>query len=154
MQSSTRKIHITVSGQQLELQDGEGRVLKSFPVSTSLYGIGSEPGSFKTPAGRFSISEKIGDGAIPGAVFKSRVPTGEIGSEENPDDLVQTRILRLNGLDAGNANTFERYIYIHGTNHESSIGLPVSHGCIRMRNDDVIELFEAVEVNTEVQIEP
>jgi len=154
MQSFTRKIHIRVSTQRLELRDGNGNVLKSFPVSTAALGIGSEPGSFKTPAGRFCISEKIGHGALPGAVFKSREPTGETGSEETPDDLVQTRILWLHGLEAHNANTRDRYIYIHGTNHESAIGTPASHGCIRMRNADVIELFDAVEVNAEVQIEP
>jgi lipoprotein-anchoring transpeptidase ErfK/SrfK len=153
MQSFTRKIHISIPGQRLELRDETGRALKSFPVSTSALGIGSEPGSFKTPAGRFCISEKIGHGALSGAVFKSRVPTGETGTEENPDDLVQTRILRLHGLEAHNANTLDRYIYIHGTNHESAIGTPASHGCIRMRNADVIELFDAVDVKTEVLIE-
>jgi len=154
MQSSTRKIHIRVATQRLELLEEDGRVLKSFPVSTSAFGLGSEPGSLKTPVGRFCVSEKIGHGAPPWAVFKSRVPTGETGSEQNPEDLVQTRILRLHGMEAHNGNTLERYIYIHGTNHESFIGTPASHGCIRMRNADVIDLFEAVEVNTEVLIEP
>jgi len=152
MQSSNRKIHIRVSGQQLDLTE-DGRVLKSFPVSTSLFGIGSEPGSFKTPSGRFCIGEKIGAGAVPGAVFKSRIQTGVIGSEELVEDLVQTRILWLHGLDEQNANTRDRYIYIHGTNHESLIGTASSHGCIRMRNADVIELFDAVEEGVEVFIQ-
>ena len=154
MQSSIRKIHIRISSQRLEVRDGNGRLLNSYPVSTSAHGIGCEPGSFKTPAGRFCISEKIGRSALPGAVFKSRIPTGEIGSAESPDDLVQTRILRLHGLEPHNANTSERFIYIHGTNHESAIGTPASHGCIRMRNTDIIDLFDAVEVNAEVLIEP
>lgn len=154
MQSPTLKIHILIPGQQLELRDERGSILKRFPVSTSMHGIGVEPGSFKTPTGRFCISEKIGHGAPPGAIFKSRVPTGETGSEENPEDLVQTRILWLHGLEPDNANTHDRYIYIHGTNHESEIGTPASHGCIRMRNADVIELFNSVGIDTEVLIEP
>jgi len=153
MQSSTRKIHIDASTQQLELREGE-RLLKSFPVSTSARGLGNEPESFKTPVGRFCIAEKIGDGACRGEVFKSRLPTGEIGSQERTEDLVQTRILWLHGLEEQNANTRDRYIYIHGTNQESLIGTPSSHGCVRMRNADVIELFDAVEVGTEVLIQP
>ena len=154
MQSSTREIHINISNQQLELRDETGCPLRLYPVSTSRHGIGCEPGSFKTPTGRFVIAEKIGHGAPSGMIFKSRVPTGETGTEENPDDLVQTRILWLHGLEPHNANTRERYIYIHGTNHESSIGTPASQGCIRMRNADIVELFDSVGVNTEVQIEP
>lgn len=127
--------------------------MASYRVSTSGFGLGSEPGSFKTPLGKFSISEKIGSGAPLGAVFKGRVPTGEIGAAENPDDLVQTRILWLHGEEPHNANTKERYIYIHGTNHEESIGKPCSHGCVRMRNADVAALFDAVETGAEVFIE-
>ena len=151
MQSPGRKIRISISAQRLDLIDGE-KVLHSFPVSTSAFGTGTEPGSFKTPTGIFSIAEKIGDGAAPGAVFKSRVPTGEIGGEENPGDLIQTRILWLQGMEAHNANTRDRYIYIHGTNHESAIGRAASHGCIRMRNADVARLYELVDSGTEVVI--
>jgi len=152
MQSSRRKIRISVSAQRLDLLDG-GKILHSFPVSTSAFGLGTEPGSFKTPTGIFSIVEKIGDGAAHGAVFKSRVPTGETGSEENPDDLIQTRILWLQGMEEHNANTRDRYIYIHGTNHESAIGTPASHGCVRMRNADVTKLYDLVDSGTEVVIE-
>lgn len=152
MQSSTRKIHIHVSTQRLELREA-GRIVKSYPVSTSANGLGSESGSFKTPTGHFCIAEKIGGGAAHGAVFKGRLPTGETGSEERTEDLVQTRILWLHGLEEQNANTRNRFIYIHGTNHESLIGTPASHGCIRMRNADVIELFDAVEEGVEVVIE-
>lgn len=152
MQSKARKIRISVAAQRLDLTEGEN-ILCTFPISTSAFGIGTEPGSFKTPGGRFRISEKIGDGAAPGAVFKSRIPTGEIGSEDHPDDLVQTRILWLQGLEEHNANTHERYIYIHGTNHESAIGTAASHGCVRMRNDDVVKLYDLVETGAEVIIE-
>ena len=125
-----------------------------YPVSTSQFGLGTEPGSFKTPLGRFEICHKIGAGAPHGAVFKGRVPTGEMGDASNPDDLIQTRILWLDGIDPENANTRERYIYIHGTNHEETIGTPASHGCIRMRNADVANLYENVTEGTGVVIQP
>ena len=143
-------IHISIARQLLELRPA-GLV---YPISSSRFGLGTEPGTFRTPPGRFEIGEKIGAGAPPGAVFKSRVPTGEQGHPANPEDLVQTRILWLHGLEPENANTRERYIYIHGTNHEEEIGTPASHGCIRMRNADVAELFELVSVGTPVFIQP
>lgn len=152
MQSPRRKIRICVSAQRLDLIEG-GNIARSFPVSTSAFGIGTEPGSFKTPTGIFSIAEKIGDGAAEGAVFKSRVPTGEIGNEDDPGDLIQTRLMWLHGMEEHNANTRDRYIYIHGTNHESAIGRAASHGCIRMRNADVAKLYELVDKGTEVVIE-
>jgi len=145
-------IHICVVDQTLTLHGLE--MPRTYQVSTSQFGLGFEPGSFKTPLGRFAISKKIGDGAALGAVFKSRVPTGEIGDPANPEDLVQTRILWLHGLDPENANTMERYIYIHGTNHEEQIGTAASHGCIRMRNADVAELYELVNEGTPVSIQP
>jgi lipoprotein-anchoring transpeptidase ErfK/SrfK len=150
--SPERKIRVSVPAQELHLVEND-EVVARFPISTSGFGLGSEPGSNKTPLGKFEISEKIGHGAAEGAVFKSRIPTGEIGSAESPDDLVQTRILWLAGLESHNANTKERYIYIHGTNHEERIGEPCSHGCVRMRNTDVITLFDLVEPGTEVFIE-
>ena len=126
---------------------------REYPVSTSKFGPGTEPGSFKTPLGRFEICRKIGADAPHGAVFKGRLPTGEMGDASNPDDLIQTRILWLDGIDPENANTRERYIYIHGTNHEEAIGTPASHGCIRMRNADVVELFDRVSEGARVFIE-
>ncbi|HWB58377.1 MAG TPA: L,D-transpeptidase [Chthoniobacteraceae bacterium] len=152
MQSPRRKIRVSISDQRLDLLEGE-KVVATFPVSTSAFGTGAEPGSFKTPTGIFCIAEKIGDGAAHGAVFRSRVPTGETGGEENPEDLIQTRILWLAGLEPHNANTRDRYIYIHGTNHESQIGRAASHGCVRMRNADVAELYELVDKGMEVVIE-
>lgn len=154
MQSSVRKIHVSISRQELELCEG-GRVVQRYPVSTSAFGIGTENGSFKTPTGRFAISEKIGHGVAPGTIFKGRIAISETGKpadESQSDDLVLTRILRLDGLEPHNANTRERFIYIHGTNHESSIGSPTSHGCVRMRNADIIALFGAVEEGDLVEI--
>jgi lipoprotein-anchoring transpeptidase ErfK/SrfK len=153
MQVPARSIRVDVPAQQLELLEN-GKVVETFPISTAANGIGTEPGSMKTPHGLHVIAEKIGHDAPPGMVFKSRLPTGEIGTEEHPDDLVQTRILWLHGLEDHNATTFDRYIYIHGTNHESDLGRPASHGCIRMRNSDVIRLFDSVESGTEVHIQP
>ena len=106
----------------------------------------------KTPTGRFRIAEKIGAGMPSGTVFKSRRPVKVTKKLLRDADLVMTRILWLDGLDLGNANTHERFIYIHGTNHEESLGKPASHGCIRMRNSDLLELFEQVEVDTLVTI--
>ncbi len=107
----------------------------------------------KTPTGRFRIAEKIGDGTPLGTVFRSRVP---INASENPppgdEDLILTRILWLDGLEEHNANTYDRYIYIHGTNHEGRIGEPASHGCIRMRGEDLVALFDLVDVETRVVI--
>ena len=146
-------IHISIARQTLTLRGAGLQHAREFPISTSRFGIGTENGSFKTPPGRFEVSKKIGAGAPLGAVFKGRVPTGEIGDASGSEDLVQTRILWLHGLDAGNANTLERYIYIHGTNHEEEIGSPASHGCIRMRNADVAELYELVTEGTPILIE-
>lgn len=127
--------------------------MRRYVISTSSYGIGTEPGSNKTPPGRFRIREKFGDGAAPGEIFRARISTGEIGKEGEGEDHVQTRILWLEGLDPENANTFERYIYIHGTNAESQLGFPASHGCVRMSNLDVIDLYDLVQVGDEVFID-
>ena len=107
----------------------------------------------KTPTGRLRVSDKIGAGEPIGTVFKSRKPVGHVDEHPSGDDLVLSRILWLEGMEAGNANTRARYIYIHGTNHEAKIGEPASHGCIRMRNADLIKFFELVDVGTEVVIE-
>jgi hypothetical protein len=144
-------IHIEIASQTLELKQGPLSI-GAFPISSSAWGLGHEEGSNKTPIGRFRICQKIGHGAPQGMVFKSRVQTGQIGTEEDPADLVQTRILWLEGAESHNANTRSRYIYIHGTNHESRIGSPCSHGCIRMRNADIIALFDLVDEGAEVVI--
>jgi len=128
----------------------EEREIFSAPVSTSRAGLGFEPGSLKTPTGLFRIHEKIGENARSGTVFEGRVPIAE--AAECNDDLITSRILWLDGLEKENANTKERYIYIHGTNQENLIGQPVSHGCIRMRNEDIVRLFDMVAVDTPVEI--
>lgn len=160
MQSFPRKIRISVAAQRLDLLESAGtpteRLVASYPVSTSGFGLGSEPGSNKTPLGRFAIGEKIGEEAPLGAVFVSREATGEIAPPQSPGDprdLVLTRILWLDGLEPGNANTRDRYVYLHGTNHEERIGEPCSHGCVRLRNADMAALFDLVEPGTEVVIE-
>ena len=160
MQSFPHKIRVSVASQRLDLLEireaANERLLACFPVSTSAFGLGSEPGSSKTPLGRFAVGEKIGHEAPLGAIFKERMPTGEITPLESPGDpadRITTRILWLEGREPHNANTRERYIYLHGTNHEESIGQPCSHGCVRMRNADIVKLFDLVEPGTEVVIE-
>ncbi len=145
-------LHVSVARQELEVRRGAGDVLRRFPVSTSRFGLGSTPGSLCTPLGRFRVGEKFGHGEPLGTVFKSRLPTGENGLDSPGEDLVLTRILWLEGSEEGNANTRERYIYLHGTNHEMDIGQPASHGCIRLRNADVAELFDLVPEGSTVWI--
>ena len=143
------RVHVAAQSVDLLLN---GEIVKSWPISTSKFGLGFEPGSFKTPTGRFRIAEKIGEGSAPWTIFKSRVPTGEIASPGSEEDGVLTRILWLEGLDPENSNTKDRFIYIHGTNQEDRIGNPASHGCIRLRNNDVIDFFSIVPVGTLVNI--
>jgi L,D-transpeptidase YbiS len=145
------KIDILVPAQELTLKSGRQK-LATYSVSTSKFGLGSEAGSMKTPTGRFRISEKIGAEMPQGTVFKSRRPVRATKKAMAAEDLIMTRILWLDGLDPGNANTHERFIYIHGTNHEEQIGKPASHGCIRMRSADLVELFDLVEIGTPVVI--
>lgn len=148
---SSRTIRVSVADQRLDLFDGDTSI-SSYPISTSKFGLGAEPDSYRTPLGRFRIAEKIGAEAEPGMIFRGRQPTGQIAGPGGEDDHVLTRILWLEGLDAGNANTRERYIYIHGTNQEELIGTAASHGCVRMRNADVVDLFERVATGTPVEI--
>ena len=146
------KILIRGSEQILHLLRGRTSVA-AFPVSTSRFGFGSEGGSQKTPTGRFRICEKIGAEMPANTVFKGRQPlTEECVNWLFEPDLITSRILWLEGLDPSNANTRDRYIYIHGTNQEHLIGEPASHGCVRMRNADVIKLFDLVRTGTEVEI--
>jgi lipoprotein-anchoring transpeptidase ErfK/SrfK len=149
MESRSLRIRVVVPDQRLFLLAGD-RILRDYPVSTARAGTGFLAGSGKTPTGRFVIGGKIGAGAARGTVFIDRLATDRIGREEDPGDLIVSRVLWLFGLDPENANTRERFIYVHGTNHEAGIGSPVSHGCIRMRSADVIELFDLVEVGTEL----
>lgn len=154
MQAPPLHLEVHIGSQTLSLVEGT-RCLRQWPCSTSKFGIGFTEGSNKTPLGRFEIREKHGDGAPSGTIFKARQPVGlwQPG-QETREDLVLTRILWLHGLERRNANTFQRYIYIHGTNDEHSIGRPASHGCVRLRNADVIELYDLAPVGMEVWISP
>ena len=146
------KIRVHVPSQTLDLLDDSGQCVRCYAISTSRHGLGSEPGSYRTPTGHFRVGEKIGDGAPPGSIFVGRLPTGDFGQEGDPKDHVQTRILWLDGLEPANANTRERYIYIHGTNTESQLGTPASYGCVRMNNLDIIDLYDQVPAGTPVEI--
>lgn len=154
------KILISVPDQTLSLfspgdaPDSPLSLVRQYKISTSKFGLGSEEGSFRTPIGNFLIIEKFGDLAPPGTVFRSRLPTEEKFSPESPEDQITTRILWLHGLEPHNANTQNRFIYIHGTNHEKELGTPTSHGCIRMGNQDIMELFDLISVGTPVTISP
>lgn len=146
------RILVDVASQRLHLLADDGTPTASWPVSTSKFGLGSGEGSFRTPTGRFRIAEKIGDGAPPWMIFRSRIPTGTLAGPGGEEDHVLTRILWLEGLDPENSNTSDRYIYIHGTNQEELIGTAASHGCVRLRNGDMITLFERVEAGDSVAI--
>ncbi len=162
----TRRLQISLAAQQLSLYeiDGQGdkRLIRQFPVSTAANGAGEQNGSFQTPRGRHAIAEKIGDGLPLYAVFRARMPTGEVWSPEagaaQPErDWILSRIVWLTGLQpgknqGGEVDTRSRYIYIHGTHAEALIGTPVSHGCIRMNNADVMTLFDLVDVGVAVDI--
>jgi L,D-transpeptidase YbiS len=151
MQTAQPKIDISIRRQRLTLKRGR-KTLKAYPISSSRFGLGSEEGSMKTPLGQFRVAEKIGHGQPPGTIFKSRVALKPDDPLPDTTDFVTSRILWLDGLEEENANTRERFIYIHGTKHEDKIGTPDSHGCIRMRNDDVVELFDLVAEGTPVTI--
>ena len=147
-----RSIHVSIRDQQLTLLEGETPI-RRYPVSTSRFGIGTEEGSFKTPTGNFRVAQKIGHGMPSSTVFRGRVPLNPDDPLPATEDLVMSRILWLDGIDADNANTRERFIYVHGTKHEDKVGTAASHGCVRMRNEDVIELFEIVDEGTSGVIE-
>jgi L,D-transpeptidase YbiS len=149
---SAPTIEVSVSEQRLRLRKGE-KIVMTCAISTSKSGLGSSPGSNKTPKGRFRIAEKVGAGAPAGTIFKSRRAAGRWRPGQwSSDDLITSRLLWLDGDEESNRNTYERYIYIHGTNQEHLLGTPASHGCIRMTNADVIALFDAAPVGTTVVI--
>ncbi len=161
--SPVSRIIVDVSQQKLFALNPQQQVLFEYAVSTSRYGVGNQDGSFKTPLGEHSIAQKIGDGCARDEVFIGRQSQGLLGDLQAvgaclPEDIITARILRLEGLQPGinqgdGIDSYQRYIYIHGTADEASIGLPASHGCVRMRNDDVIELFEQVDAGCRVTIQ-
>ena len=155
-------IEISVAGQTLQLLDDAGQLLRQYPVSSAAKGVGEQMGSYQTPRGRHRIRARIGDGLPLGAVLRGRRPTGEICTPElmaaQPDrDWILTRILWLCGEEpgknrGGQVDTMRRYVYIHGTPDSAVLGVPGSHGCIRMRNADMVDLFNRVPVGTPVII--
>jgi lipoprotein-anchoring transpeptidase ErfK/SrfK len=152
MQLSQPRLEVSIATQTLSVWDGR-TLVKQWPCSTSKFGIGFEPGSNRTPLGAFRVMEKHGQDMPQRTVFKSRKVVGEWSpDEQTEDDLILSRILWLEGCEERNANTKERYIYIHGTNGEPKIGQRASHGCIRLRNADVAELFEMAPIGTPVWI--
>ncbi len=135
-------------------------IVERYDCSTSRFGNGNRENSLKTPLGLHRIKEKFGEGAPAGRIFRDREDTGEDWDHsQNGDNLILTRILRLEGLEEGinkgsGIDSYERYVYIHGTGREDLIGTPLSHGCVCMRNLDVIRLFETVKEGTLVYIDP
>ena len=148
-------LRVSVSAQRLDIIGQDGRVTRSFPVSTAKKGTGSEPDSHKTPLGWHRICQKIGDDAAPGTQFVGREPSGRVWKSTDPveeKNLVLTRILWLDGEEPHNRTSKDRYIYIHGTNREDLIGTPASAGCVCLKNSDVIELYDLVPNGTRVEI--
>jgi lipoprotein-anchoring transpeptidase ErfK/SrfK len=155
-------IRISLRRQFLELFDDAGGLLRQYAVSTSENGAGEKRDSDCTPRGKHIIRAKIGAGLPLNAVFVGRRPTGEVYTSELGErypgrDWILTRILWLSGCEPGfnrlrQIDTMRRFIYIHGTSDEQRIGTAVSHGCIRMHNRDIVELFDAVSPGTAVEI--
>ena len=156
------QIQIDIPSQTLSLLGDDGACIRRYSVSTARNGAGEASGSFCTPRGRHIIRARIGAGAPIGAAFRGRRPTGEVWTPElaaaNPGrDWILTRILWLSGTEPGfnrlgEVDSMRRYIYIHGTPDTEPMGVPLSIGCVRMRNRDVAELFELVPAGTAVDI--
>ncbi len=163
LHSTQPVVLVAVLDQKMYLQ-GKVDTIASYPVSTAKHGVGSRPGSYQTPLGLHRVCDRIGADAPLGMVFNGRRPTGEIvtpaacdRAKEQERDLITSRILRLQGLEPGRnqgegCDSYERYIYIHGTSDEARIGKAVSHGCIRMTNRDIIDLFNQIPLGTPVMI--
>ena len=149
LDAGSRVLVADAARQRLGLLE-DGRLVFEAAISTALNGLGCEEGSYRTPTGWHRIHHCIGAGAEPGTVFRHRVATGEVWrGETREEDLILTRVLTLDGLEDGwnrgpGLDSLERFIYLHGTNQEGQLGLPVSHGCLRLSNADVADLFELV----------
>jgi lipoprotein-anchoring transpeptidase ErfK/SrfK len=156
------KIVVNIAQQRLDLMDDDGEITGSWPVSTAANGAGEESGSQCTPRGRHIVRAKIGADQPVNTVYSGRRPTGEIytpelGEQAPERDWILSRILWLSGTEPGvnrlgSRDSMRRYIYIHGTPDEKFEQAPASHGCIRMRNEDLMDLFERVEAYTPVEI--
>jgi hypothetical protein len=151
---TSSQLVISVRDQKLMLLQNGGKVA-TYPVSTSMFGLGDAWGRMTTPLGYLAIEKKIGDNAPTGAVFHNRRFTGEVLQPNAPGrDPVTTRIIWLRGLEAQNAHAFQRCIYIHGTPQEKAIGRPASYGCVRMKSSDIAALYDRVPLGAIVQIIP
>ena len=148
---------VRIPSQIMVLVGDDGNIRKTWNISTSRNTPSCEEGSLGTPWGLHRVVEKIGEGEPQGMVFKGRVSTGKVygeyDGEEAEGNLITTRILRLRGLEdgvnaGGKRDSFQRYIYIHGTNHEDRIGTPASSGCVQMTNTDMLEAFDLVPEGT------
>ena len=159
MRAGLPELHVDLRHQRLSLRR-DGATLRECPVSTGINGVGEIGGSGMTPRGWHQVRARIGAGAPPTAVFRGRRPTGEVWSpalhHAHPQrDWILGRILWLSGLEPGRnrlgcVDTFRRYIYIHGTPPVQPLGVPASHGCVRMSTDDVVDLFDRVPAGTRV----
>ena len=155
-------LRVDVPSQSLEVLAADGTPIRRYPVSTARNGVGERRGSHRTPRGRHIVRAKIGAGQAENTVFVGRRPTGQLWSPalaaQHPGrDWILTRILWLSGCEPGvnrlgEVDTMRRYIYIHGAPESAEMGRPGSIGCIRMRNRDVIELFDLVAPRTPVEI--
>lgn len=156
------KINISIKSQILDLYDDQGGLQQSYAISSAIKGAGQLKGSFCTPLGRHILRAKIGAGQPENTVFVGRRPTGEVytpalGAQFPGRDWMLTRILWLSGCEIGHnrlgdVDTMRRYIYIHGAPDAAPMGVPGSIGCIRMRNHDVLDLFDRVPAGTPVEI--
>src|SRR5438874_7894355 len=150
----SHQLIISVRDQKLMLVQNGGKVA-TYPVSTSMFGLGDAWGRMTTPVGYLAVEKKIGDNVPTGAVFHNRRLTGEVLQPNAPGrDPITTRIIWLRGLEAQNAHAFKRCIYIHGTPEEKKIGRPASYGCIRMKSSDVAALYDRIPLGALVQITP
>lgn len=149
----TDGVIVSVKDQKIGLMR-HGKIVRSYPVSTSKFGLGDQKGSCRTPLGVHRIAVKIGDSQPNGMVFKSRRPTGEVVAPNSPGrDPIVTRILWLKGEESRNRNAFARNIYIHGTAEERTIGRPSSYGCIRMKSTDILDIYQYVQRGEPVVID-
>lgn len=146
------RVIVSVKDQKMLVVHNNAPV-KTYPVSTSKFGTGDRRGSNCTPIGRMEVAKKIGRGAPSGTVFKHRKRTGEVLRPNAPGrDPIVTRIIWLNGKQRSTRNAYGRFIYIHGTPEEYTIGHPRSYGCIRMKSRDIIKLYGDLAVGSTVEV--
>lgn len=151
-QTKEQILFVSIQEQQMLFLE-DGLEVNRYIISTAKNGIGDMPDSYQTPGGLMAVTEKFGEGLPPGSVLKDRQATGEIIPVDAPGrDPIVSRILWLRGLEEGNRNAYERFIYIHGTPQESLLGTPVSFGCIRMRSNDIIALYERLQLGAKVWV--